>query len=48
MSGAVTDAARASEIAVESLIHPQDEFLKLVLDETMKTLDRRNNPAATK
>src|SRR5690606_34512854 len=41
------DAARAAEIAVESLIHPQDPFLTLVLDETMKTLDRRA-AAATK
>jgi glucose/arabinose dehydrogenase len=36
------DAARAAEIAVESLIHPQDPFLTLVLDETMKTLDQRS------
>lgn len=35
------DAAKASEIAVESLVNEQDEYLKLVLDETMKTLDRR-------
>src|SRR5262249_9197454 len=34
------DAARAAEIAVESLLHPQDNYLKFGLDETMKTLDR--------
>jgi glucose/arabinose dehydrogenase len=36
------EAVRAAEIAVESLIHPQDPFLTLVLDETMKTLDSRS------
>jgi glucose/arabinose dehydrogenase/lysophospholipase L1-like esterase len=36
-----TDAAKASEIVVESLIHPQDDFLKHELNETNKTLDRR-------
>ena len=35
------DAAKAAEVAVESLIHPQDSFLKHQLDETNKTLDRR-------
>jgi hypothetical protein len=35
------NAARAAEIAVEALLHPQDEYLKFGLDETMKTLDRR-------
>lgn len=35
------DAEKASEVAVESLIHPQDEYLKFQLDETNKTLDRR-------
>lgn len=40
------DAAKASEIAVESLVYEQDEFLKLVLDETMKTLDRRTKAAS--
>jgi hypothetical protein len=35
------DAVKAAEIAVESLIHPQDPFLTFVLDETLKTLDRR-------
>ncbi|MFO1042174.1 MAG: PVC-type heme-binding CxxCH protein [Planctomycetaceae bacterium] len=35
------DAAKASEVAVESLIHPQDGYLKFQLDETTKTLDRR-------
>jgi glucose/arabinose dehydrogenase/lysophospholipase L1-like esterase len=35
------DAAKASEIVVESLIHPQDDYLKHELNETNKTLDRR-------
>ncbi len=35
------DAEKAAEVAVESLIHPQDESIKFVLDETNKTLDRR-------
>lgn len=43
-----SDAARASEIAVESLVHPQDEYLKFILDETMKTLDRRNKATTEK
>jgi glucose/arabinose dehydrogenase len=34
-------AVKASEIAVESLVHPQDPFHKLVLEETTKTLDAR-------
>lgn len=37
------DAVKASEIAVESLIYPQDTFLKHTLEETNKTLDRRVN-----
>ncbi len=36
-----TDAARASEVVVEALIHPQDEYLKHQLNETNKTLDHR-------
>ena len=35
------DAAKAAEVAVESLIHPQDAYIKHTLDETNKTLDRR-------
>lgn len=35
------DAPKASEVVVESLIHPQDEYLKHQLNETTKTLDRR-------
>jgi glucose/arabinose dehydrogenase/lysophospholipase L1-like esterase len=35
------DAAKAAEVAVESLVHPQDGYLKFQLDETNKTLDRR-------
>lgn len=35
------DAVKASEVVVESLIHPQDDYLKFLLDETNKTLDRR-------
>ena len=42
------DAAKASEIVVESLVHPQDEYLKFALDETMKTLDRRTKAAGGK
>jgi glucose/arabinose dehydrogenase/lysophospholipase L1-like esterase len=34
-------AEKAAEIAVESLVHPQDAYLKHTLDETNKTLDRR-------
>jgi glucose/arabinose dehydrogenase len=37
------DAVKASEIAVESLIYPQDNYLKHTLNETNKTLDRRVN-----
>ena len=36
-----SDAVKASEIAVESLVHDQDAYLKFQLDETNKTLDRR-------
>lgn len=39
------DAAKAAEIAVESLIYPQDNYLKHQLDETNKTLDRRAKSA---
>ena len=35
------DAEKASEIAVESLIYDQDDFIKHTLNETNKTLDRR-------
>lgn len=35
------DAAKASEVAVESLLHEQDPYLKHTLDETNRTLDRR-------
>ena len=35
------DAEKASEIAVESLVHDQDEYIKHTLNETNKTLDRR-------
>lgn len=34
-------AEKAAEIAVESLLLPQDDYLKHTLDETNKTLDRR-------
>ena len=34
-------AEKAAEVAVESLVHPQDNFLKFQLDETNKTLDRQ-------
>jgi hypothetical protein len=32
-------AAGAQEIALESLLHPQDEYLEYALNETTKTLD---------
>jgi glucose/arabinose dehydrogenase len=35
------DAAKASEIAVESLVYDQDDYIKHTLNETNKTLDRR-------
>jgi len=37
--------ARAEEIALESLIYEQDDYLKYTLDETLKTLDRRKKAA---
>ncbi|MBM4004646.1 MAG: azurin [Planctomycetes bacterium] len=43
-----TDAEKAAEIAVESLVHPQDPYLKHLLDETNKTLDRRAKSTAKK
>ena len=33
--------AKAQEIALESLLHPQDEYLEYTLNETNKTLDQR-------
>jgi hypothetical protein len=33
--------AKAQEIALESLLHPQDDYLEYTLNETTKTLDRR-------
>jgi HEAT repeat protein len=35
------DVEKAIEIATESLIHPQDDYLKYVLQETMNTLEQR-------
>lgn len=35
------DAAKAAEVAVESLVYDQDDYLKFALEETNKTLDRR-------
>jgi hypothetical protein len=35
------DVPRAQEVALESLIHPQDYYLKYTLDETNRTLDKR-------
>ncbi len=40
------DAAKAAEVAVESLIYEQDDYLKHTLNETTKTLDRRIQAAA--
>jgi hypothetical protein len=37
-----TDADKAIEVAVESLIHPQDDYLKYTFNETMKTLEGRS------
>ena len=34
-------AAKAQEIALESLLHEQDDYLEYTLNETSKTLDRR-------
>jgi hypothetical protein len=34
-------APKALEVATQSLVHPQDDYLKYVLQETMGTLDRR-------
>ncbi len=33
--------AKAQEIALESLVHPQDDYLEYTLNETTKTLDHR-------
>ncbi len=35
------DIAGALEVATESLLHPQDDYLKYTLDETTQTLDQR-------
>ncbi len=35
------DADKAQEIALESLVHPQDDYLEYTLNETTKTLDQR-------
>ena len=43
------DAAKAQEIALESLLHEQDDYLEYTLNETTKTLDRRvKDQSATK
>ncbi|MBS0263441.1 MAG: HEAT repeat domain-containing protein [Planctomycetes bacterium] len=42
------DAAKANDIVVESLVHPQDNYLKFLLEETLKTLDRRVKAATSK
>jgi glucose/arabinose dehydrogenase len=34
-------APKALEVALESLIHPQDDYLEYILNETTKTLDQR-------
>ncbi|MGE0759983.1 MAG: HEAT repeat domain-containing protein, partial [Pirellulaceae bacterium] len=39
------DVARAMEVSVESLIHPQDDYLTYALNETTKTLERRAKEA---
>ncbi|MBI1321902.1 azurin [bacterium] len=40
------DAAKAQEIALESLAHPQDDYLEYVFNETNKTLEDRVAKAA--
>jgi glucose/arabinose dehydrogenase len=35
------DASKAQEIALESLVNPQDDYLEYTLNETTKTLDQR-------
>jgi glucose/arabinose dehydrogenase len=40
------DAAKAQEVAMESLLQEQDYYLKYTLDETNRTLDRRIKAAA--
>src|SRR5262249_17735098 len=37
------DAAKAQEIALESLVHSQDDYLEYTLNETTKTLDQRSS-----
>jgi hypothetical protein len=39
------DVAAAQEVVVESLVQPQDEYLKYTFDETMQTLDARAQSA---
>lgn len=39
------DAEKAIEVATESLIYPQDDYLKYTLTETMNTLQRRADAA---
>ena len=39
------DAAKAGEVVIESLVHPQDDYLKFLLNETTKTLDKRTKEA---
>ena len=40
-SSTASAAAKAQEIALESLVHPQDDYLEYTLNETTKTLDQR-------
>jgi glucose/arabinose dehydrogenase len=40
--------ARAQEIALEALVHPQDDYLEYTLNETTKTLDQRAKDQARK
>ncbi len=39
------DTQRAAEIAVEALLHPEDQYITHVLNETNKTLERRMEAA---
>ncbi len=42
------DVPKAQEIALESLVHPQDDYLEYTLNETTKTLDQRVKNQARK
>jgi glucose/arabinose dehydrogenase len=43
-----TDVAKAHEVVLEALLHPQDYYLEYTTNETLKTLDRRAAAAGGK